>query len=121
METVKFRAWFVESKIMYSWDDLINKIGLSESVFTETKLWKPMQFTGLLDPTDTEIYEGDILRQQNVFNGDIYVGAVKAQEDGRWAIDLGDHVPSVTPLFCEVIGNIYQNPELLEIKNDTNE
>ena len=73
------------------------------------------QFTGLLDRNDKEIYEGDIVKDINHDNkADIFTGEVKF-EWGKWHIgsislfnllDVGDVV--------EIIGNIYENPELLK-------
>ena len=86
------------------------------------------QFTGLFDKNGKEIYEGDIL---NVCNGSIngngwfdkpYSVEFKC---GKWDIPLfmwdkdGQVVMDCTH-WCEVIGNIYENPELIS-KTPTHE
>lgn len=73
-----------------------------------------MQFTGLKDKKGQEIYEGDILQDNEYPEEGISNAAV------TWNNDLGcwDTYPwGVTADFFEdyeVIGNIYENPELLK-------
>lgn len=68
------------------------------------------QFTGLYDKNEKEIYEGDIACN------DTYKGVV-VYKNGAFALDLGKNYGCVY-LFCldslMVIGNIYDNKELLE-------
>lgn len=90
------------------------------------------QFTGLLDKQGKEIYEGDIVKVWDL-------GFKDGNEDGEFGyyrldrIDVATmaHFPTcwlekesfgyegedlVSPEHTEVIGNIYENPELLETK-----
>jgi uncharacterized phage protein (TIGR01671 family) len=68
------------------------------------------QFTGLTDANDEPIYEGDIVKQ--LFSGKIYI----VSYNHNWA--------GFEPFFggyekhkaYEIIGNIYENPELLQDK-----
>lgn len=70
------------------------------------------QFTGLHDKNGKEIYEGDIISNES------YKGVV-VYKNGSFVLDLGKSCGCVY-LFCLdsllIIGNIYDNPELLESK-----
>jgi uncharacterized phage protein (TIGR01671 family) len=80
-----------------------------------------MQYTGLKDKNGAEIYEGDIVEQE--FMGpcplDVgsFIGIVNFYEDG-YGIENEDGTNGIM-LFSEinineVLGNIYENPELLK-------
>lgn len=74
---------------------------------------KLMQFTGLLDKNGKEIYEGDItenyaMRDVVIFHNGAFVGK-NSQKD-----HLGQHQPIAVHNELEVIGNIYENPEMLD-------
>ena len=80
-----------------------------------------MQSTGLCDKAGTEVFEGDILRHQIQTD---YTFIVKYDKDnGRW---YGDGLSrtyriDITKDFLQyykVIGNIYENLELLENKEE---
>jgi len=89
---------------------------------------KIMQYTGLSDKNGKEIYEGDVLEQNFFFDLDNY-----DKDDSRFAIVkyetiVGDFSGGIgfnmsdknnNPINIEsskVIGNIYENPELLDNK-----
>ena len=80
-----------------------------------------MQSTGLCDKVGTEVFEGDVLHHQIQTE---YTFVVKYDKDkGRW---YGDGLSrtyriDITKDFLQyyrVIGNIYENPELLEYKGE---
>jgi uncharacterized phage protein (TIGR01671 family) len=72
-----------------------------------------IQFTGLLDKNGKKIFEGDILKIYFEGNGRSYLKEVKWLNDainkGRW-----DALDNCVYTSCEVVGNIFENPELLE-------
>ena len=86
------------------------------------------QFTGLLDKNGKEIYEGDVVNGwRKGSNSDMgYTGVIQwQQEQAGWIIKCGKYVMEILSLAMsgdgettkldsfEVIGNIYENPELL--------
>lgn len=78
------------------------------------------QFTGLLDKNGKEIYEGDILQGYETTdgygNGFHYQGKVFWNEnEGKWSItDDEDTWDLYDYQFEKIIGNVYENPELLK-------
>jgi len=129
MRTIKFRAWDSRYNCMYNW----NELALEEKqVFiSDGDLYRRyddelylMQFTGLLDKNGKEIYEGDVVQCTEEKNG---------SETGKRKIVFAKHEWKTARLendedfykHClglnwggwesfEVIGNIYQNEELLK-------
>lgn len=79
------------------------------------------QFTGLHDKNGKEIYEGDIVRfnQKFLIENILLVGYEYSHrggfslctKEGYYGM-FGD--AWLEPFYCEVIGNIYDNPELLK-------
>lgn len=80
-----------------------------------------MQFTGLKDDNGKEIFEGDILRLN--YGGDDEIDRVTwCGGEGYPAFDLAKNEMETNALAylkqsgegqCEVIGNIWENPELI--------
>ena len=75
-----------------------------------------VQFTGLLDKLGKEIFEGDVVFYEGIkeFKEDDIVSPVKW---GKWCYVIKNHkaFDIITARSFEIIGNIYENPELLEV------
>ncbi len=134
MREIKFRVWDKSNKIMYEKAMVGNFPDTVPVVWTdyecqegwyhiEPKECEVMQYTGLKDKNDMEVYEGDIIRySSDVINS--FYGANEIFREVRFkygmygikGIEDGSHIPFGSILKCqyEVIGNIYENPELLE-------
>ena len=105
---IKFRAWenYGEGHRYMIYDR-----GNLAEFFDATKGDNIMQFTGLLDRNNVEIYEGDILKT------DVRAGNMKVIYFDTYASFMLEYKGLLYPLNegadIELIGNIYENPELL--------
>jgi hypothetical protein len=97
---IKFRGWDMRTKVMI-FPTHISQLNLPELV--------AMQFTGLKDKKGKEIYEGDL------------VGTHLAALQVIWVTEAAGYrarsvhgVEYFLTRELEVIGNIYENPELLK-------
>lgn len=78
------------------------------------------QFTGLLDKNGKEIFEGDIVEWKYLLtwhkNEVRWVGGGFVVTTSGFKDDLNEpqDLSLVSILNCEIIGNIYSNPELLK-------
>ena len=74
-----------------------------------------MQWTGLHDKNGKEMYEGDIVKSPDHDNAmEVKYSEVQASDD-MTAPGIGFQF-NTYPEEMEVIGNIYENPELLDAK-----
>ena len=124
---LKCRAWLKADKEMISVEEIAFDTKWVRSFYKLTSRWfkleevELMQSTGLCDKEGTEVFDGDILHHQIQTE---YTFIVKYDKDNaRW---YGDGLSrtyriDITKDFLQyykVIGNIYENPELLENKGE---
>lgn len=121
MREIRFRAWDKKNKQMSvdtfgqsDWGDYLVDFGSdSRDIADENFIW--LQYTGLKDKNDKEIYEGDIIR-----------GIKEHYPDRIDIVAWDDYNAGFDPFYnnyevdgasdrdsFEIIGNIYENPELL--------
>ena len=116
MREIKFRAWYHTEKRMIDWNEMQdNSIESLDTYFRGVfgDVSPVMQYTGLKDKNGKEIYEGDIVQNfREKFIVEYWGGQILVSWYLR-SINSGD----TSELDCfgeyEVIGNIYENPELL--------
>lgn len=120
MRKIKFRAWDKIDKQMF--DDFHldceeNLSYIADGGCSDIGKHPLMQFTGLHDKNRNEIYEGDILRVNCRFNREDKFTGIVNFTNGAWHIGYSDlYCFHVQPYDIEIIGNIYESPELFENK-----
>ena len=143
-DRLNFRFWDTKERVMLDWDcvcqtafnctrkegNKMQRYGLMYLVFTTPQRFIPLQCTGLRDKNGKLIYEGDILRVTGSRDMSGY-GVVEYLQAGcqffvNGYLDnpspyhprrKGEFYQPLQEWLCtEVIGNIYENPELLEEK-----
>jgi len=102
----------------------------------ERDTFKLMQYTGLKDKNGVEIYEGDVVQFTEVDEDSAFGAEETNIVEVRWVDEIAQWravfksgrrtelhfvVQLPTVVSCEIIGNIYQNPELLNQKEKTDE
>lgn len=137
MRKIKFRAWDKKRKKIFEVMNLdlrfptprgvfIGVTDMRRGIFSGPRIEyvdindvEMMQFTGLKDKNDKEIYEGDILELYNHHQVEVieYEGSAfgvfehtnSSRESGRFT-NLDEWADNA----MEVIGNIYEHPELIK-------
>jgi uncharacterized phage protein (TIGR01671 family) len=127
MREIKFRAWErVQRRFIYTGP--IWKSDFWNMLEADPDVYDIQQYTGLKDNNGKEIYEGDIIRetlgnqkgnfevvyfpQMACFAGRTYVDSlISLGKEERINIIFSEN--GLIPLEYEVIGNVYENPELL--------
>lgn len=136
MREIKFRVWDKDSKTMYS-NEVIDTINFYDGTVTcssggyneiewdcEIQNSEILQYTGFVDTKGIEIYEGDILEGEFVFEEEHYFQKVKAEvyfdsSGGTWAVREEFGAEDLLTEWihygdAKVIGNIYENPNLID-------
>ena len=113
---IKFKIWDKQNKIM-----LKNIYYMGDGLSSPIRNYNLLQFTGLKDKNGNEIYEGDIIHLSNsnfyykvVFEyGSFVCYHINKKYGERWGLLSEFFSIKMTAYPIEVIGNIFQNPELL--------
>ncbi len=120
MRKIKFRAWDEEQKMMIyqnkGYTEIDTLFGFrpqyDDGCRGKRDLFIVMQFIGVEDTKSKEMYEGDIVKDNQGNIGEVFYlnhsFAIRwKRKDGSWDTDscFG---------YAEVIGNTHQNPELIK-------
>lgn len=127
----KFRAWDKEGnrmilpKYLYSIDLLKEQVtertkcnytfSLHSIPFDKVEL---MQSTGLKDKNGKEIFEGDVVKMAKDVSVDTTYYEVVRRRGGAYSLESKQHGCDlwIRHTNCEIVGNVYENPELLEVE-----
>ena len=121
MRELKFRGWYkTEGKMVDMFK--ISPLALNDAMNTQLAmldiqgLFLPlgmpelvlMQFTGLLDKSGKEIYEGDVVKEGG------RLSTVRFSKSyARFELETPTGRAGLYGFYGEIIGNVYENPELL--------
>ena len=134
MREIKFRV-LIDNKIYYqdkyeAYGDNLSSIDICKETITITSFYnyedvyrfedeevKVMQYTGVKDKNGKEIYEGDIVILNDAEEENKCIVKYKY---GSYILvdgDLRENLSNVEAKFLEVIGNVYENKNLLKENN----
>lgn len=130
--TPKFRVWNEKTESFIDYGDLMldlkngkvysGDVGIPEYTIDVTNQVILMQYTGCRDKNGIEIYEGDVIKDKydKTWLVQWYVGAFVITNkipDSDGQTTTYSHFSNVSNhhFYFEVIGNMWENPELLEV------
>ena len=124
MREIKFKLWHKGFKKFFTtnYSDQISMMP-DGNIFwmgeCETDNFTLLQYTGLKDINGKDIYEGDLLQHPNgtiaeiKYSDDLAAFVAVYTQNGNTEMDFLD---KEIVNECEIVGNIYENPELLEVE-----
>lgn len=126
----RYRAWDKIHKTMYEVDDIMSidfgksEISVKTLFFEQTNRYNfddivLMQSTGLTDKHGKEIFEGDVVKMaKNVYSEPTYYEVVR-HRGGAYRLESKQYGCELwlRHTDCEIAGDIYENPELVEVSS----
>ena len=117
-QTTKDKEWVYGDLLHDGYDYDVAIWEKEYKLVTEVSTETIGQFTGLTDKNGKKIFEGDIVK--DIFLNSRKMYEVKFTTDCNCGFEpfceqIYDGEMLIEPQDCEVIGNIHDNPELLEV------
>lgn len=116
----KFRCWDADTQKMNGMVEIYRNKDNTIKILPRDRKITLMQSTGLFDKNGVEIFEGDVVKDDEI-SKEIYI-CKRSAITPRLELQTKDKF-IVRSLYendvknLEVIGNIYNNPELVEVEN----
>lgn len=129
MRILKYRAWIKDKHKMEKVSSITFLTNNSYTISTDNldlydfysyAEYVLMEFTGIKDKTGKEVYEGDIVRFYDDYDEEYITTVVFIDCLGAYGVEWDgfqssfDDINEYYSKDIEVIGNIYEDPELLE-------
>ena len=132
MREIKFRAWDYQKNSWAKESDVLPSMGLTFGINDffikdghEIDRWEFCQFTGLKDKNSKEIYEGDIINPlsetETKYSKKRRIAYIVSFKNGSFTAQgyngelvIEPNLYDIIHRGFEIIGNIYENPELLK-------
>lgn len=122
----RYRAWLKEDKEMIDVEEInfyngeFDFIGDAITWMCKSDDCVLMQSSGLTDKNGKEIFEGDVVKMaKNVYSEPTCYEVVRQHRGGAYRLESKQYGCELwlRHTDCEIAGDIYKNPELLEVSS----